>query len=68
MINILYNLQDLKEALKNDIVFIDENFNFAITSVVFDNREVKGQSLFVARKGETNDGHNFISGNQVDTV
>ena len=60
MINILYNLQDLKEALKNDIVFIDENFNFAITSVVFDNREVKGQSLFVARKGETNDGHNFI--------
>lgn len=60
MTDILYNLQDLKEALKNDIVFIDESFNFAITSVVFDNREVRGQSLFVARKGETNDGHNFI--------
>ena len=60
MVDILYNLQDLQEALKNDIVFIDENFNFAITSVVFDNREVNGQSLFVARKGETNDGHNFI--------
>lgn len=60
MTDILFNLQDLKEALKNDIVFIDENFNFAITNVVFDNREIKGQSLFVARKGETNNGHNFI--------
>lgn len=35
--------------------------NVAISSVVFDSRQVKKDSLFIATKGTTVDGHNFIN-------
>lgn len=67
MTDILFDIFDLKEALKDDIIYIDDKFNFAITSVVFDNRDIKGQSLFIAKKGEKTDGHNFIK-NTLDST
>ncbi|MDR2078036.1 MAG: UDP-N-acetylmuramoyl-tripeptide--D-alanyl-D-alanine ligase [Rickettsiales bacterium] len=56
----LFNSKDLREALGSNLVFIEENYKFAISDVVFDSREVSTNTLFVAKKGEKNDGHNFI--------
>ncbi|MDR2777507.1 MAG: UDP-N-acetylmuramoyl-tripeptide--D-alanyl-D-alanine ligase [Rickettsiales bacterium] len=56
----LFNLNDLKVALENDLVSIREEGNFSIDNVVFDSREVGSNSLFIAKKGERNDGHDFI--------
>ncbi|GHU26920.1 UDP-N-acetylmuramoyl-tripeptide--D-alanyl-D-alanine ligase [Bacilli bacterium] len=56
----LFNLEDLKLALGKNLVHVDENYNFAINNVVFDSREVTINTLFIAKKGERNDGHNFI--------
>ncbi|MDR1498858.1 MAG: UDP-N-acetylmuramoyl-tripeptide--D-alanyl-D-alanine ligase [Rickettsiales bacterium] len=57
----LYDIKDLENALKDDLVYIDENYDFSIDNVVFDNREVQGNSMFISRKGEKNDGHRFIA-------
>ena len=57
---ILWNKEKIKTALKDDLIFIDEKYNFQIDNVVFDNRRINGNSLFIARKGEKNDGHNYI--------
>ena len=57
----LFNSNDLsalfeeKDGKKN---FVPKNV--AISSVIIDNREVKKNSLFVAIRGENNDGHNYI--------
>jgi UDP-N-acetylmuramoyl-tripeptide--D-alanyl-D-alanine ligase len=56
----LYNLNDLINALEKDIVYIDLNYKFKISSVVFDSREIEDNSLFIAKKGEKVDGHSFI--------
>lgn len=58
--SILWNRERLKKAIGNDLVYIDENYDYKIDSVVFDNRKVSEYSLFVAKKGEKNDGHEFI--------
>jgi UDP-N-acetylmuramoyl-tripeptide--D-alanyl-D-alanine ligase len=55
-----FNSKDLREALGNDLVSINDSYDFAIEDVVFDSREVTTNSLFIAKKGERNDGHNFI--------
>lgn len=57
---ILWNKKSIIEALGSDLIYIDENYDYKIDSVVFDNRAVKEYSLFIAKKGEKTDGHNFI--------
>ena len=57
----LYNKEDLKKALQDDIVYIDENYNYTIDNFVLDNRELTTNSLFIAKKGAKTDGHNFIA-------
>lgn len=56
----LYNKADIISALGDELLYIDGNKEFLIENVVFDNREVTKNSLFIARKGEKTDGHNFI--------
>lgn len=56
----LYNKTDIISALGDELLHIDENKDFLIENVVFDNREVTKNSLFIARKGEKTNGHNFI--------
>jgi UDP-N-acetylmuramoyl-tripeptide--D-alanyl-D-alanine ligase len=56
----LFDVGDLNEALGNNLVFIDKSYNFAVDNVVFDSREVTTNTLFIAKKGEKNDGHSFI--------
>ena len=57
----IYNNEDLKKALKDDLVYFDDSHNFVIDNFVLDNREITKNSLFVAKKGATNDGHMFIA-------
>ena len=57
---ILWNKEKLKESIKDDLIYIDENYNYQIDNVVFDNSRISGNSLFIAKKGEKNDGHNYI--------
>ncbi len=55
-----YSREDLIKALGEELIYIDKKYNFNIDNVVFDNREATENSLFIARKGENTDGHNFI--------
>lgn len=57
---ILWNKEKLKESIKDDLIYIDENYNYQIGNIVFDNSRISGNSLFIAKKGEKNDGHNYI--------
>lgn len=56
----LYNSNDLKNALREDIIYINKEYKFNISNVVFDSREITNNSLFIAQKGKNTDGHNFI--------
>ena len=56
----LYNKEDLKKALQDNIIFFDENYDNIIDNFVLDSRDIKNNTLFIAKKGENNDGHNFI--------
>jgi len=58
--NILWDVDRLKKAIGDDLIHIDDDYNYKIDSVVFDNRAVSEYSLFIAKKGENTDGHNFI--------
>ncbi len=58
--NILWNANRLKSAIGSDLIYIDNTYDYKIDSVVFDNRKVSEYSLFIAKKGENTDGHNFI--------
>jgi UDP-N-acetylmuramoyl-L-alanyl-D-glutamate--2,6-diaminopimelate ligase len=51
-------LQDL--IYKAGITEVVGSTNISISSIFFDNRKVISDSLFIAVKGTTNDGHNFI--------
>lgn len=50
----------LLEALQDDILFLSEEFNYQIDNIVFDSRRIEENTLFIAKKGENCDGHNFI--------
>lgn len=54
----LWDRQSVIDALKDEIISIPDKIE--ITNVVFDSRRVVDGSLFLALKGEKNDGHNFI--------
>ena len=58
--DILWDAKKLKSAIGSDLIYIDDTYNYKIDSVVFDNRKVSEYSLFIAKKGENTDGHNFI--------
>ena len=57
----IYSNEDLKKALKDDLIYFDDSHNFVIDNFVLDNREITKNSLFVAKKGAANDGHMFIA-------
>lgn len=59
--NVLWNFDRLSKALSSEVVRIDKTFDFGIENVVFDSRKITNNSLFVAKKGENTDGHNFIN-------
>lgn len=56
----LFDRNDLKKALKDNIIFFDDSYNYIVDNFVLDSRDIKNNTLFVAKKGEKNDGHNFI--------
>lgn len=58
--NILWNANRIKSAIGSDLIYIDDTYDYKIDNVVFDNRKVSDYSLFIAKKGENTDGHNFI--------
>ena len=43
------------------IIEIKGNTNIAVENIAFDSREINNLSLFIAVKGVSQDGHNFIS-------
>lgn len=56
----LFTKNELLEALKD--VLLDHNFDSAeIKEVVIDSRKATRNTLFIALKGETNDGHDFVA-------
>ena len=56
----IWDRKSLINALKDDILYIDEKQEFNIEYVMFDSTRCQKNSLFIARKGEKNDGHKFI--------
>lgn len=57
MSDILYNIVDLKEPLKAEIT---SDQNTEIIRVIIDSREASAGDLFIALRGENNDGHDFV--------
>lgn len=55
----LWQITEIKSALKDQIIKIDEIGN-SIGQVVIDSRAKTNNGLFVAFKGENNDGHDFL--------
>ena len=56
---ILWQISEIKSALKDQIINIAK-VDIAINQVVIDSRSKTNNGLFVAFKGENNDGHNFL--------
>ena len=56
----LWKINDLKSALKNDIITVLSSLKSEINEVVIDSRKKTNLGLFVAIKGENNDGHDFL--------
>ena len=56
----IWNRTTLINSLQDDILYIDNTCEFNITHVMFDSTKCQKNSLFIARKGTTNDGHKFI--------
>ena len=54
----LWDETSVSKALENELLHCPEKLE--ITNVVFDSRRVVDNSLFIAKKGAKNDGHNFI--------
>lgn len=59
-IMIIWKINDLKSALKNDIITISSSLKLEISEIVIDSRKKTISGLFVAIKGENNDGHDFL--------
>jgi len=56
---ILWQISEIKSALKDQIINIGK-VDIEINQVVIDSRATTNNGLFVAFKGENNDGHNFL--------
>lgn len=56
----LWKITEIKSALKDDIINVSPSFKSEISEVVIDSRKKTTAGLFVAIKGENNDGHNFL--------
>ena len=57
----LFKFGEIAEVLKDELID-DHSLNMTLTvdNVSFDSRETTEKSLYIARKGEKNDGHNYI--------
>jgi len=56
----LFNKNELLEALKTELVDHNIKTDFVIEEVVIDSRKTAPQKLFFALRGENNNGHNFL--------
>lgn len=56
----IWDRKSLINSLKDEILYIDDKQGFDINYVMFDSGKCKKNSLFIAKKGEKNDGHKFI--------
>lgn len=55
----LWQISEIKQALKEQIINIGK-IDLEVNQVVIDSRSKTNNGLFVAFKGENNDGHNFL--------
>ena len=55
----LWQISEIKLALKDQLISIKKT-DLKINSVIIDSRSKTNNGLFVAFKGENNDGHNFL--------
>jgi UDP-N-acetylmuramoyl-tripeptide--D-alanyl-D-alanine ligase len=56
----MFSGRDLRKALQSQLISWTATEDFFLENVTFDSREAEDNSLFVALKGEHQDGHNFI--------
>jgi len=56
----MWEKQELLTALKDQLIESHLEENIAINEVIIDSRKKTKNSLFIAIKGENNDGHNFL--------
>lgn len=57
----LWTKEELLNALKSEIIEHNFHADFAINEVTIDSRKTTDNGLFIAIKGENNDGHEFIN-------
>ncbi len=57
---ILWQISEIKSALKDQIISIGK-LDIEINQVLIDSRAKANNALFIAFKGENNDGHNFLA-------
>ena len=56
----IWKISEIKSALKESLINIPSSFKSEINEVIIDSRKKTINGLFVAIKGENNDGHNFL--------
>jgi UDP-N-acetylmuramoyl-tripeptide--D-alanyl-D-alanine ligase len=57
----IWNIEDIRLALKEEIITDNISHNIEIDLVEIDSRRVTNNSLFICIKGDNNDGHLFIN-------
>lgn len=57
----LWTKEELLNALKSEIIQHNFQADFAIDEVIIDSRKTPASGLFIAIKGDNNDGHEFIN-------
>ncbi len=57
----VWTKNELLEALSNEILQTNLAENFTVDEVVIDSRKITKNGLFIALKGDNNDGHNYLN-------
>ncbi|MDA0902323.1 MAG: UDP-N-acetylmuramoyl-tripeptide--D-alanyl-D-alanine ligase [Proteobacteria bacterium] len=57
----LWSFKEIKSALSDNLVYIADSDIGDINEVIIDSRKNTNNGLFIAIKGDNNDGHNFLS-------
>ncbi len=56
----LWTVKELREALKSEIINDNLSALKSIKSVIIDSRKAEQNSMFIALKGDNNDGHDYL--------
>ena len=56
----LWTVKELREALKSEIINDNLSALKPIKSVIIDSRKAEQNSIFIALKGDNNDGHDYL--------